>query len=116
MTGIADDLVDPEDQVRGIAVLYPLAVDLGPQCELARVGHLVGGDDPRADRGEGVRALALGPLPAALDLKFPLGNIVHDAVAGDIFARIVGRAIPRPGAHHDSELDPPAALLRAFRA
>src|SRR5260370_11913213 len=30
MTDIADDLVDPEDQARGIAVLYPLAVDPGP--------------------------------------------------------------------------------------
>src|SRR5260370_14970673 len=102
MTGIADDLVDPEDQVRGIAVLYPLAVDLGPQCEVARVGHLVGGDDPRADRGEGVRALALGPLPAALDLKFPLGNIVHDAVAGEVLGRVMNGDVARRAADDDA--------------
>src|SRR5580693_2105076 len=115
MADIADDVVDPEDQIGGIAVLYPPAVDLGPQPELARIGHLIGGDDPRTDRGESVGALALGPLAAALDLKFALGNIVHDAVAGDVFVRIVGGDIPRQGADHDAELDLPVGLLRGFR-
>src|SRR5215469_3874553 len=30
MADIADDMVDPEDQVGGVAVLHPLAVDFGP--------------------------------------------------------------------------------------
>src|SRR5437763_46605 len=30
MADIADNLIDPENKVRGIAVLHPRAVDLGP--------------------------------------------------------------------------------------
>src|SRR5947208_1866285 len=30
MADIADDVIDPEDQVGGVAVLPPLAIDLGP--------------------------------------------------------------------------------------
>src|SRR6266404_3077620 len=37
MADIADDVVDPEDQIGGVAVLPPLAIDLGPQLELAGV-------------------------------------------------------------------------------
>ncbi len=70
----------------------PLAVDLGPQRELAGIGHLVGGDQPRADRAEGVGALALGPLAAALDLKLALGDVVDDAIAGDVLARVMALA------------------------
>src|SRR5580704_17565849 len=84
MADIADDVVDPEDQIGGVAVLYPPVVDLGPQA-------------------------------AALDLKFALGNIVHDAIAGDVFVRIVSGDIPRQGADHDAELDLPVGLLRALR-
>src|SRR6516162_10390608 len=115
MADIADDLVDPEDEVRGVAVLHPLAVDLGPQPELAWIRHFVGGHDAGADRAEGVGALALGPLPAALDLKFALGDVVHDTVAGDVFARVVGRNIARETADDDAELDLPVGLLRRLR-
>src|SRR5689334_2408760 len=111
MADIADDVVDPEDEVGGVAVLHSLAVDLGPQCEVTRVGHLVGSDDPRTDRGESVGALALGPLPAAIHLKFAFGNIVNDAVASDVFGRVVSRDIPRQGADHDAELNLPVGLL-----
>src|SRR5215467_8241459 len=115
MAYIADDLVDPEDQVGGIAVLDPLPVYLGPQSELARVGDLVGGDNPGTDRGESVGALPLGPLPAAFDLKFPLGHVVHDTVTGDVFARVMGGDVPRETTNHDAELDLPIGLLRGLR-
>ena len=48
-----------------VRVLPRLAVDPQPQAEALRVGDLVGGDQPRAERVEGLAALALGPLAAA---------------------------------------------------
>src|SRR5438067_11577950 len=115
MADIADDVVDPEDQIGGVAVLPPLAIDLGPQRQLAGVGHLVGGDQPRADRAEGVGALALGPLPAALELKFTLGDVIDEAIAGDVLWRVVHRDVARLGADHDAELDLVIGLFRALR-
>src|SRR5690242_9339261 len=40
MADIADDVIDPENQVGGVAVLPALAIDLGPQLQLAGVGYL----------------------------------------------------------------------------
>src|SRR5437763_3272846 len=107
MADIADDVVDPEDEVGGVAVLHSLAVDLGPQCEVARVGQLVGSDDPGTDRREGIGAFALGPLPAAFDLKLALGDVVDDAVTGDMPGRIVNCDVSRGAADDDAELDLP---------
>src|SRR5207302_7907884 len=104
MADIADDVVDPEDQIGGVAVLPALAIDLGPQRQLAGVGHLVGGDQPRADRAEGVGALALGPLAAALELEFALGDVIDEAIAGNVLWRVVHRDVARLGADDDTEL------------
>src|SRR3984893_5282514 len=89
MADIAEDVVDAQDQAGGVAVLPPLAVDLGPQLQLAGVGDFVGGDDPRTHWTEGVAALALGPLPAALELEFALGDVIDGAIAGDVLGRVV---------------------------
>src|SRR5215831_3833009 len=115
LADIADDLVDPEDQVAGVAALPPLAVDLGPQRELSRVADLVGCDQPGADRAEGVGALTLGPLSAALDLEFALTDVVDDAIAGDMPARLGLRDITGEAADDDAELDLVVGLLRALR-
>ena len=66
------------------AVLAALAVDFEPQPQVLRVGHFVFGHQPGADRAERVAALALVPLAAAFDLELALGDVVHDAVAGDV--------------------------------
>src|SRR5205085_1909876 len=89
MADIADDVVDAEDQVGGVAVLPPLAIDLGPELQLARVGYLVGGHEPRADRAKGVAALALRPLTAAFQLEFALGDVIDEAKAGDVLWRVM---------------------------
>ena len=115
MADIADDLRAIEDHVAGRAVLHALAAHLADHVERLRVGHLVGGDEPGPDRAEGVGALALGPLPAALDLEFALGNVVDDAIAGDVFERVVLGDILRRGADDDAEFDLPIAFLRALR-
>src|SRR5690348_6865396 len=107
MADVADDVVDPKDEVGGVAVLHSLTVDLGPQSEVTGVGHLVGGDDPGTDRREGVGALALRPLPAAFDLKFALGDVVYDAVTGDVLRRIVDCDISRGPTNDDAEFDLP---------
>src|SRR5437764_1362376 len=115
MADIADDVVDAKDQVGSVAVLPPLAIDLGPQLQLARVGHLVGGDQPRPHWAEGVAALALGPLAAALELVFALGDVIDDAIAGDVLGRVMYRDIERLRADDDAELDLVIGLLRALR-
>src|SRR5262249_14646281 len=115
LADIADNFVDTKDQISGIAVLPPLAVDLGPQRQLAGIGNLVGGNQPRPGRTEGVGALALGPLPAALDLKLALGDIVDDAIAGDMLAGVRLRDVTSEAADNDTELDLVIGLLRVLR-
>ena len=114
LADIADDVLDAEDQVGGVAVLPPLAVDLGRYLELAGVAHLVGGDQPRPERAERVAALALGPLPAALHLVFALGDVVDDAIAGDVLPGVLDVDVARGRADDDAELDLVIGLLRAL--
>ena len=74
LADVADELGDAEDHRLGRAVLAAVAVDLEPHVEVLRVGDFVVGDEPGADRAEGVAALALVPLAAALDLEFALAE------------------------------------------
>ena len=76
---------------------------------------LVLGDEPRAERAEGLAALALGPLPGALDLKNALRDVVGEAIAGDHVERIVFGQIARALADDDAELDFPVELGGIFR-
>src|SRR5919108_4046193 len=54
LAGVPDQVAHAEDHVLGGAVLAQLAVDPGPQAESLRVADLVGGDQPRAERVEGL--------------------------------------------------------------
>jgi hypothetical protein len=56
---------------------------------MLRVFDLVGGDEPGPDRAEGVAPLALVPGAASLELVFTLGDVVDDAVAGDMLERVL---------------------------
>src|SRR5579884_1636506 len=114
MTDVADDVVDAEDQVGGVAVLDALAVDLGPQLQFTGIADLVGGHHPGAEGTERVAALALRPLAAALHLVGPLGDIVHDAEPGDVVRRVVNRDIAGGGGRVDTELNLPVGLLGSF--
>ena len=74
-------------------------------------GDLVLGHQPGADRAEGVAALALGPLAVALGLEGALGDVVGDAVAGDVVQRVGLRDVFRRLADDDAELDLPVGLF-----
>ena len=88
-------------------VLARLAVDAQLHVEVCGVGDLVGGDDPRARRAEGVDALReaehAGLHLLALDVA--RGDVVEDEVAGDVLLGLLGREeLPRL-ADHDRELE-----------
>ena len=112
---IADDMRHPEDHLVGRAGLAAFAVDVEEQRKVLRILHLVGGDQPGPERTEGVAALTLGPLTAALDLPFTLGDVVGEDVAGDVAKGVrLGDILRRPP-DHDAELDLPVQLLRFLR-
>lgn len=104
------------DLVRGVTVLLELAVDPEPQAQRLRVGHLVGGDEPGAERVEGLAVLALVPGAAALDLELALGHVVGDRVPGDVReGLLVGLQVAGGAADDDRELHLPVGLHRAAR-
>ena len=71
------------------------------------VGHRVGGDQPRPDRTEPRRRLALAPLALVLELVVALGNVVEGDVTGDVIHRVRLVDVVRGGADHHSELGLP---------
>src|SRR5574341_280973 len=85
---VAHELLHAEPHGAGVAVLEAVAIDLKPQVEVLRVGHVVGRHKPGADRAEGVAALALVPLAAALELVLALRHVVHHAVAGHVLQSV----------------------------
>src|SRR6266699_3040958 len=104
-----------EDHGRGRSPLATLAVDVEPHRQFLHVRNLVLGDKPRAERTERVMRLALGPLPQALDLKVALGDVVADAIAGDVIKRIGLGDIFGAGPDDGGDLDFPVELGRAAR-
>ena len=81
---VADQVGDSVDHGGGGAVLVAVTVDFEPHAEVLGVGDFVGGDEPWADGAEGVCGLALDPLAGAFELEGALGEVVDDAVAGDV--------------------------------
>src|SRR5579859_4637954 len=88
-----DQLLTAEDQVAGARILAQVAVDPGPEAEVARVGYLVGRRDPGPDRAERVGALGPRPLGFAA-LEVTGRDVIGDAVARD----------PAAGPHYDRQL------------
>ena len=101
---------DAEDHRLGRAVLVAVAVDFEPHLEVLRVGDFVAGDQPGADRAEGVGRLALGPLAAALGLEVALAEVVDDAIAGDMVEGVLLVDVAGFLADDDAELDFPVGL------
>src|SRR5262249_8267712 len=110
-----DDLPAIEDHRRSIAALALLAINVEPHVEVLRILDLVLGDEPGAERPEGLAAFAFGPLPSALDLKDALGDIVGKTIAGDDVERAFFAQVARTAADDDAELDLPIELGRIFR-
>src|SRR3984957_11684811 len=110
-----DDVAAVEDHGRSVAALAFLAVDVEPHVQFLRVLELVLGDEPWAERAEGLAALALGPLAGALDLEHALGDVVGEAIAGDDVERLVLAQVAGARADDDAELDFPVELGRIPR-
>ena len=90
LADVPHDVGDGEDLSAVVPSCFssPLTQSFRPQR--LRVGHLVGGHQPRAQRVERLAVLALVPRPAALDLELPLGDVVRDRVPGDMRERLLG--------------------------
>ena len=99
-----------EDHLVGVAALPLLAVDGEPEGELLRVGDLVRCREERAERREGVLALALRPLAAALELVLALRVVVVEGVAGHVRGGVLARHVAGPAADHDRQLHLPVGL------
>ena len=90
---VAEDLRDRHGHAARVRLLADLAVDAQRHGQVVRIGDLVGRDDPRAERAEGVDRLAeredarahLAPLDVAR------GDVVEDHVAADVVGRLLGR-------------------------
>src|SRR4030095_14536917 len=107
---VADQMRNAEDHRARIAALHPLPVDVEPHIECLRIGHFVARDEVRADRTEGVAALAAVPLAAALKLEVALGNIVDHAVASNVGKRTILLDVLRLGPDHHAEVDFPVRV------
>ncbi len=114
LADIGDDIGDAEDHRPGRTVLVALAIDLEPHGEVLRIGDFVAGHEPGADWAEGVGALALVPGAAALGLEMALGDVVADAVAGDVIEGV--RLVDIAGflADDHGQLDFPVRLDRVL--
>ena len=104
-----------EDHGRGRSGLAALAVDVEPHRQLLHVRDFILGDKPGADWSKGVVRFALGPLTEPLDLEIALGDVVADAVAGDMIERVGLADIFGAGADDGGDLDFPVELGRAAR-
>src|SRR5690348_2447735 len=107
MADIGDDGWHAEYHLCGVAILHPLAVDVGPEAQLLRIGNFVGRDQPRSERREAVRALAFGRTAATLALESPFGDVVHQRIAGDVIQRLVLGDVARLATDYHRELDFP---------
>src|SRR5580698_9362896 len=113
---VPDEVRDPEDHgARG--PILPLApVDREPQPQKLRVGHFVGGDQPRPQRVERLARFAEVPLRRQVELEGPFRHVVADCVARDAGQRFLGRAeVAGGGADDDAQFDFPVGPLRAAR-
>src|SRR3954468_23252551 len=109
---VADEFRNAKDHVGAIAVLIARAIDFEPHAEGVRVGNFILRDEPGTERPEGVAAFSLVPGAAALELEFPLGYVMNDAVARDMRQGLRLRDVPAMPADHDAELHFPVGLVR----
>ena len=70
-----------EDHLGRVVLLQQLAVHLGVDAVSGGIAELIGRDEPRPERGEGVERLAPRPLHVA-ELHIARGDVVGDRVGG----------------------------------
>src|SRR6516162_9537297 len=112
LRAVPDEVPAVENHGSGVAALALLAVDVEPHVEALRIFDLVLGDQPGAERAEGLGAFALDPLPIALDLEHALRHVVRQAIAGDDIQCLVFGQVAGALANDDGELDLPVELAR----
>src|SRR6185437_3444894 len=115
LADVAHDRGNRKDHGARVARLHALAVDVQPHIEVLHVADLVASHEPGTHGAEGVAALALVPGAAALRLVFPLGEVVDDAIPGDVLQGVTLLHITGRRTDHDTELDLPIGLLRSLR-
>src|SRR3954452_19065321 len=79
---VPEDRRDVEHHRADHVVLQGLVADRRPDPAGRRIADLVGGDQPRAERGEGVEGLRPGPLLLG-ELNVASRDVVGDRVGGD---------------------------------
>src|SRR6202007_810190 len=77
--------------------------------------NLVWSNQPRAYWTEGIGALAFYPLARTLELKGTFGNVVDDAIAGNVRKRLRFFHILSGLANDHPKLDLPVRLFRSAR-
>ena len=92
-----------------------MPVNLQPDGELANVVYLIRGDQPGANRPEAVAALALVPLPVALQLEVPFRHIVDHAVARYVVECVLLTDVDAALADHNPQFHFPVEFGGAFR-
>lgn len=83
---VADQIWDGENHLGGAAALSQLVVHLQPQCDVARVGDALLGNE-LADRAGGVESLGHGPgqtFGLALVLDVPRRHVQAQSVARNV--------------------------------
>ena len=100
------------DHLAGGGVLHQLVVHPAADRQGVWVAHLVGADQLRAQRREGVQAL--GPCPLAVAaLQVTRGDVVHDRVAGDVLPGAALADVLAGAADHDHQLRLPVRPARS---
>src|SRR5262245_15228294 len=110
-----EDFGDGEDHVARIALLANGAVDSEGDRNRLRVRDLVSRYQPGTERTEGVEALSLHPLAAAVGLPIALRDVVGETVAGDMRQRVFASDALRLDADDKGKLRLPVHPLGALR-
>ena len=112
---VCNNLGDRENHRGGVAGLHAFAIHIQCHIKRLRVGYLVCGDKPRANRPKRVAGFALGPLAGQFCLKMPLGHVIRNAIAGYIIQCGVNTDIFAAFANDHAKLYLPVAMLRMAR-
>src|SRR5580704_1499017 len=115
LAGIRDQLRYRENHIPGRSVLASNLIDAQPQPEPMRIGNLVLRDQPRSERRETIRALALEALAAALELKISLGKINADTISGNVLHCLRLVDVHPAHSNHHTKLDLPIHALGPAR-
>ena len=112
LRAVTDDRGDAEVHVGGAGLLQRLPVHVAGDRERLRVGDLVGRDQDRPHRAEGVERLAADPLAVA-ELQVAGRHVVEAGVAEDVGERVRLGDASRGPADHDPELGLVVDLARS---